>query len=82
MVAPPQWEVASLEAVAEGVPRTDHSPNRTVAATGVGGSGRTPLPFARGASLRDSPLRWENKKHPNCPGPVDQSVGHEPQEIT
>jgi hypothetical protein len=29
------------------------------------GSTRTPLPFTRGASLRYSPLRWENRKQPS-----------------
>jgi len=67
--------------MAEGVLRSDHNHTRTVAAIGTNGSARTPLPFTRGTSLRDSPLMGENKKHPNCAGSVDQSVGHKPQEI-
>jgi len=77
-----QREVSSPEAMAEGVLRSDHNHIRTVVAIGTNGPGGTPLPFTRGTSLRYSPLRWENKKHPNCPGSVDQSVGHKPQEIT
>jgi len=66
----------------EGVLRADHNHTPAVVAIGTNSPGGTPLPFARGASLRYSPLSWENKKHPDFPGSVDQSVGHKPQEIT
>jgi len=53
--------------MAEGVLRSGHNHTRTVVAIGRNGPGGTPLPFTRGASLRDSPLKGENKRHQPTP---------------
>jgi len=62
--AVPQGEVASPEAMTEGVPRTARLPPNRHRDKGFLSPGRTPLPFARQASLRYSPLMGENRKHP------------------
>jgi len=74
-VPPPQGEVASPEAMTEDVPRTARPPPNRHRDKGFLAPGRTPLPFARQASLRYSPLMGENRKHPIHPGPTDQPAG-------